>query len=78
VHIKILANEGGIHRMKQIILVGFILTFFLCACVGVGTETTQQVSVGQELIDLQKAHDKGAISDKEYVELKQKIMNRNN
>jgi hypothetical protein len=36
----------------------------------------EQPTVGQELTDLKKALDEGAVNEKEYMELKQKIMNR--
>lgn len=64
--------------MKRKVLVGLILAVFLCGCVaGIGgTEKTEQPTVGQELIDLKKALDEGAVSEKEYDELKQKIMNK--
>ena len=65
--------------MKRKILTCIVLAVFLCGCIaGIGgTETkVEQPSVGQELIDLKKALDTGAVTDEEYSELKQKIMNR--
>jgi len=63
--------------MKRKILIGLVLAVFLCGCVaGIGTETTKLPSVGQELIDLKKARDEGAINDEEYVDLKKKIMKK--
>ena len=54
-----------------------VLAIFLCGCVaGIGTDTVELPGVGQELIDLKKARDQGAINDEEYVELKQKIMKK--
>jgi len=41
---------------------------------GIGSDTIELPSVGQELIDLKKARDQGTIHEEEYVELKQKIM----
>ncbi len=41
---------------------------------GIDTGTVELPGVGQELIDLKKARDEGAINDEEYIELKQKIM----
>ena len=38
------------------------------------TTPTQPPTRGQELIDLQKAHDAGAISDEEYERMKQRVM----
>ncbi|HXZ59370.1 MAG TPA: SHOCT domain-containing protein [Steroidobacteraceae bacterium] len=43
-----------------------------------GTEVvrpTVSVSVGQQLIDLKKAHDSGALSDKEYQSQKAQLIN---
>ncbi|MDM8541211.1 SHOCT domain-containing protein [Desulfococcaceae bacterium HSG9] len=61
--------------MKRKILIVSVLAIFLCGCVaGIGSDTIELPSVGQELIDLKKARDQGAINDEEYVELKQKIM----
>jgi hypothetical protein len=61
--------------MKRKILVVAVLAIFLYGCVaGIGSDTIELPSVGQELIDLKKARDEGAINDEEYVELKQKIM----
>lgn len=36
--------------------------------------TTTNVSLGQQLIDLKDAHDKGAISDKEYKNARERII----
>ncbi|MDM8553702.1 SHOCT domain-containing protein [Desulfococcaceae bacterium HSG7] len=61
--------------MKRKILIVSVLAVFLCGCVaGIGSDTIELPSTGQELIDLKKARDQGAINDEEYVELKQKIM----
>ena len=37
-------------------------------------ETVRNVSVGQELMDLKAAHEKGIISDTEYAQAKQNIL----
>ena len=36
---------------------------------------TRNITVGQELMDLQAAHEKGIISDSEYIEAKKDILN---
>ncbi len=41
-----------------------------------GGVTTIEPTKGQELIDLQKAHNSGAISDAEYEKLKSKIVGK--
>ena len=65
------------------ILIGCILlfTFFSCS-IPIGspnvTKPTTEIhtTTGQELIDLKKALDAGAITQEEYEELKKKIMER--
>ena len=61
--------------MKKI-LAGLILVACLSGCVaGIGgTEKTEHATIGQELIDLKKARDEGAVTETEYNELKQRIM----
>jgi hypothetical protein len=60
-----------------------ILGLSLCGCSGGGaavtTETIAETSsqtLGQELIDLKKAYDMGIISEREYNETKQKIIEK--
>lgn len=49
----------------------------LGGCFGGDTEVQQTtVSKGQELTDLKKALDSGAINEKEYERLRKEIMNR--
>ena len=49
----------------------------LVGCFGGDTEVKQTtVSKGQELTDLKKALDSGAISEKEYERMRKEIMNR--
>lgn len=67
--------------MRALILFSaFLPIVFLTACGG-GTEVKSQtnttnVSQGQELMDLQKAHDSGAISNSDYEKQKEKILDR--
>ena len=65
-------------KMRRII--GIIIILFLvasltsCIAVGSGGEKIQNhPTIGQQLIDLQKAKDEGAITAEEYEELKDKI-----
>ncbi len=57
---------------------GTVVVF--CACVaacGGGTtkvETGDQITTGQQLIDLQKARESGAITDRQYEDAKKKIL----
>jgi hypothetical protein len=46
-----------------------------CGSTKVSTENT--ASVGQQLLDLQKAHDQGLVSDKEYEKLRKAIVKKN-
>ena len=51
----------------------------LTACGGGGAEvrtTTTTVSIGQQLIDLKQARDKGSITQREYERLKQEVIDR--
>ena len=49
--------------------IAFLALFALAACSSTSTEVlppTVNVSIGQQLIDLKKARDNGALSPKEY------------
>ena len=62
------------------ILMGCILLFTFSSCIGTGNAyesiTEIHTTTGQELIDLKRALDAGAITQEEYEELKKKIMKR--
>jgi outer membrane lipopolysaccharide assembly protein LptE/RlpB len=64
--------------MKKLLiplLVALTFTVLLSGCswqVGGGSST--QPTVGQQLIDLQKAKDRGAITDSEYQTQKEKLL----
>ena len=69
--------------MKKLILLA-VIPLFLMNCIGENpfsmpnnsTNTIINPTTGQELIDLQKALDSGAITQKEYDKLKLKIIER--
>ena len=69
--------------MKKLILLA-VIPLFLMNCIGElpfsmpnnSTNTIINPTTGQELIDLQKALDSGAITQKEYDKLKLKIIER--
>lgn len=69
--------------MKKLILpalIGAIALPLLTGCLnlqlgGGSTTRTQAATVGQQLIDLQKARDAGVITDAEYQAQKAKILN---
>jgi hypothetical protein len=53
------------------------LALAVAGCGGGGAEvktTTTTVSIGQQLIDLKNAHDKGSLSDSEYRKLRQEVI----
>jgi hypothetical protein len=62
------------------LLVGFSAMTLLTGCIGLsigGGTTTKPVTatVGQQLVDLQKAKDSGAITEAEYQDQKSKLLN---
>ncbi len=62
-------------KVIRIILV-MIIIFTLVSCIAVGSggkKIEQHPTLGQELLDLKKARDEGAISDQEYNEIKEKL-----
>jgi hypothetical protein len=71
------SNQGVFMRVFSLLL-AFGLTLTLAACGG-GTDTqvsTTSVSKGQELMDLQTARNSGVISQDEYEDQKEKILDR--
>ncbi len=70
--------------MKKLIvpaLIGLSALTLLTGCIGLhigGGSTTrpESATIGQQLIDLQKAKDAGAISDAEYQAQKAKLLGR--
>lgn len=54
------------------------LSLLLTACsIGGGGKTTIiRPTIGQELVDLEKAVNSGAISEQEYIDLRRKILRR--
>ena len=67
--------------MKQIIHISMAVLVLLVVtgCMGaapnkVSLTLNRNITVGQELMDLQEAHEKGIISDTEYMETKKDIL----
>jgi len=64
--------------MKKIICVLLVLTFLttMVSCIAVGSgskKVDNQPTLGQQLIDLKKARDEGAVSAQEFAELREKL-----
>ena len=62
-------------RLIQTVFLGVVL-YALPGCLVIGGHSSDTVlpTVGQQLIDLKKARDQGAISPEEYERLKQQLM----
>jgi len=64
--------------MKKIISVLLVIALLttMVSCIAVGSggkKVDQQATLGQQLSDLKKARDEGAISTQEYEDLKEKL-----
>jgi hypothetical protein len=64
--------------MKRIISVFLVLALvtIMVSCLAVGSggkKIENKTTLGQQLIDLQKARNEGAISKEEYAELREKL-----
>jgi hypothetical protein len=60
-----------------------ILSASACGCLGGGSGSQQTVetkttTLGQELTDLQKAHESGAITDEQYQKAKKELLKKYN
>ena len=74
-------------RFRTLVALGLIfmlLSATACGCLGGGNgktkveTTTTTTTLGQELQDLQKAHDSGAIDDKQYEKAKKELLKKYN
>ncbi len=75
-------------RFRTVIAVGLIimlLSVTACGCLGGGNGGKTQAqtpatttTLGQELTDLQKAHDSGAINDEQYEKAKKELLKKYN
>lgn len=54
----------------------FAATLLAAGCAVGNTKTELRPTTGQELLDLQRARDAGALSDSEFQEQRQRILNR--
>jgi len=67
-------------KILYIMLAGAMAATLLSGCAGaafnrVNLTVSRNITIGQELMDLQVAHEKGIISDSEYAEAKQNVLN---
>jgi hypothetical protein len=62
-------------RAEAIVAALTLLAGIGCGSTKVSTQTNS--SVGQQLMDLQKAHDEGVIDDKEYARLRKSLVKKN-
>ena len=67
---------------KRVVLLAVcgLLLFSVTACGGGGADVKSEIStttVGQQLIDLKKALDSGALTQQEYEKERKKILERN-
>jgi hypothetical protein len=77
----------GMRRLR-VLAASFLAIMFLsataCGCLGGGSSKTQVQSttttttLGQELQDLQKAHESGAIDDKQYEKARKELLKKYN
>jgi hypothetical protein len=72
-------------RFRTFVALGLILMLLsatACGCLGGGngkqTVETKTTTLGQELTDLQKAHDSGAINDEQYEKAKKELLKKYN
>jgi hypothetical protein len=65
----------------RIILTGILLLITATALTNCGSDTkitnTKEISVGQQLADLENAHQRGIITDGEYKKLKRALIKKN-
>jgi hypothetical protein len=64
-------------------LIFMLLSVTACGCLGGGSGSKQTVetkttTLGQELTDLQKAHESGAITDEQYQKAKKELLKKYN
>ena len=72
-------------RFRTLVALGLILLLLsatACGCLGGGNGKTKvettTTTLGQELQDLQKAHESGAIDDKQYEKAKKELLKKYN
>jgi hypothetical protein len=61
-------------RTSTIAAAAVVTALLVGGCASDAPMTTTNISLGQQLIDLKDAHDKGALSDKEYKNARERII----
>jgi hypothetical protein len=61
-------------RTSTIAAAALVAALLAGGCASDAPMTTTNVSLGQQLIDLKDAHDKGALSDKEYKKARENLI----
>jgi hypothetical protein len=71
-------HQGNfLSKAAAILSVAFLLVINGgCGTTKVSTQTSTNASVGQQLMDLQKAHEQGLVSDKDYEKLREAIIKK--
>ncbi len=67
-------------KLVLLALCGILIVGVAAACGGGGADVKSQITtttVGQQLIDLKKAYDSGAVTQQEYEQQRKKILNQN-
>lgn len=65
----------------KVALAGIFASLLLTACGGGGARTTNEITSvtrGQELLDLKRAYDAGALNEREYQDQRRLILERRN
>ena len=69
----------SISRFRTVVVL-FAFAAFLGGCCGGSKTTVEHLSptktVGEQMIDLQKARDSGAINEEQYIKAKQEILDK--
>jgi hypothetical protein len=73
-------------RLRPLVAISLILMLLsatACGCLSGGSKSQQTVetkttTLGQELTDLQKAHESGAITDEQYEKAKKELLKKYN
>ena len=72
----LLKMKNSSYRLETIALLGVIILALHTGCGSTKVEILSNSSIGQQLIDLEKAHNQGIISDQEYEKLKKALVQK--